>query len=260
MPPTIRIDTARAVRTITLARPDVHNAFNPQMIAEVTEAFLTAGTDADVRVVILTGEGRSFSAGADLAWMKAMAGYSEEDNVEDARRLDAMFHAMIGCPKPIVGRINGAAFGGGLGLIACCDIVVAVEVAKFAFTEVNLGMVPAVIAPYVARKTGLPPLAELFLTGARFDTARAQVMGLVHYPVQPANLDGIVQRRVSELLTSAPGAVAAAKALLGTVQGVPVEQVREYTAKLIARLRVGPEGQEGMTAFLDKRKPGWANG
>lgn len=257
MPHTIQIEQDRGVGTVTLSRPAVHNAFNPDMIGELSAAFAELGQDGSVRVIVLTGEGRSFSAGADLNWMKAMAAYSEADNVADAQRLDAMFHAMATCPKAIVGRVNGAAFGGGLGLVACCDVVVAVDSAKFAFSEVNLGVVPAVIAPYVIRKTGLSPLTEVFLTGERFDTDRAREIGLVHYPVHQANLDGIVQRRVSELLTSAPGAVAAAKALLSTVQEAPLEQVREYTATLIARLRVGQEGQEGMAAFLEKRKPGW---
>ncbi len=257
MPRTIDIATNKTVATITLNRPDVHNAFNPEMIAEVTRAFQDLGQDAAVRVIVLTGAGRSFSAGADLNWMKSMADFTEEENVADAHRLDAMFQAMVNCPKAILGRINGAAFGGGLGLIACCDLAVAVDTAKFAFTEVNLGVVPAVIAPYVIRKTGLAPLTELFLTGERFDAARAYEMGLLHTLVHQANLDGIVQRRTAEVLTGAPGAVAAAKALLNTVHTTPLDEVRDYTAQLIARLRAGEEGQEGMAAFLQKRPPGW---
>lgn len=257
MPRTITVSTDRAVGTVTLNRPDVHNAFNPEMIRDVTDAFGDLTQDPAVRVIVLTGEGRSFSAGADLHWMKSMGAFSEDENLADAKKLDAMFHAMATCSKPIVGRVNGAAYGGGLGLIGCCDVVVAVDTAKFAFSEVNLGVVPAVIAPYVIRKTGLAPLTELFLTGERFDTARAREIGLVHHAVHQANLDGVVHRRVGELLTSAPGAVAAAKALLRTVQDAPLDDVRDYTAQLIARLRVADEGQDGLTAFLDKRQPRW---
>lgn len=258
MPTTIRITNEREVRTITLDRGKVHNAFSPDMIAELTQAFTDAGSDPQVRIVVLTGDGKSFSAGADLNWMKSMAGYSEEENVADAKRLDAMFAAMLNCPKPIVGQINGAAFGGGLGLIACCDIAIAVDTAKFAFTEVNLGVVPAVIAPYVIRKTGAGPLTELFLTGERFDAQRAYEIGLLHHIVTPANLPGFTNRLVSTLLTSAPGAVAAAKQLVDTVAQTPLRDVRDYTAQLIATLRAGEEGQEGMAAFFEKRKPGWA--
>lgn len=257
MPFTIRIEADGPVTTVTLDQPKIRNAFSPPMIAELTDAFTNLSAAADVRVIVLTGEGTAFSAGADLNWMKSMVEYSQEENVADAGRLDAMFYAMITCPKPIIGRINGPAIGGGLGLVAVCDVAVGAMGAKFGFSEVNLGLVPAVIAPYVMRKTGVAPLTEYFLTGTRFDAETARRIGLLHYTTPPANLDGIVRRRVDELLTSGPNAIAAAKELINTVSATPLDDVRSYTAKLIATLRTTAEGQEGTAAFLEKRKPSW---
>lgn len=252
----IRVDGP--VLTVALDRPQSHNAMSPAMMTGLAAAFDAAAADDAVRVVVLTGNGRSFCAGADLSTMRAAADYDHADNVHDAGQIFDLMHAVDTFPKPVVGRINGAAIGGGLGLVACCDITVAVERAVFALSEVRLGIVPAVISPFVLAKIGVGNGRELFLTGERFDAARAQQIGLVQYvAADAAALDAKVQERVGQLLQAAPGAQAAAKELIRTVAFQPKEAVRDYTANLIAQRRASDEGKEGMSSFLQKRRPWW---
>jgi methylglutaconyl-CoA hydratase len=254
---TLRVERTGPVETVLLNRPDVRNAFNPQVIAELRNwaAHLDEGA---VRVAILGGAGRVFSAGGDLTWMSAMVGASREDNLADARELAGMFEALDHLPVPLVGRIQGAALGGGAGLAAVCDIVVAEEGAMFGFTEVKLGLVPSVIAPYALAKIGPSAARELFLTGARFPAARAREIGLVHAVVPASELDGAVAAYVAELLTSSPGAVAIAKDLVRRIAGLTPAAAARVTTETIAARRVSAEGQAGMRAFLDKRQPEWA--
>lgn len=244
--------------TISLNRPDNHNAMDPAMINALIAAFAQLEERDDVRVVVLSGRGRSFCAGADLSYMRAAADYSFDENVADSQAIFDLMDTISRCSKPVIGRVNGAAIGGGLGMVACCDIVVSVARAKFGFSETRLGLVPAVISPFVLAKIGAGWGRELFLTGERFDAPFAQQIGLVHHLVPDEDaLDEKVEERVSQLLLAAPGAQAAVKALIGRVAGQPVETTRQYTAELIARRRDSREGREGMTAFLEKRRPNW---
>jgi methylglutaconyl-CoA hydratase len=253
----IEIHQNGLVATVTLNRPDSHNAFTPQMIGEITAAFHDLGRRSDVRVIVLTGNGRSFCAGADVGYMRETADYSFEENVADGKAIFDLMLAVDSCPKAVVGRINGAAIGGGAGLVACCDTAVAVERAKFAFSEVRLGIVPAVISPFVVARIGAANSRELFLTGERFDAHRAAQIGLVQHVVAEETLDEVVTERVEQLLLAAPGAQADAKALIRTVANQSKEDMRDYTADLIAQRRAGEEGREGMGAFLEKRRPDW---
>ncbi|MCI0399674.1 MAG: enoyl-CoA hydratase-related protein [Chloroflexi bacterium] len=245
------------VATVALNRPESHNAFNPPMIAGLTAVFRELGQREDVRLVVLTGNGRSFCAGADLATMRATADYTFDENVADAQAIFDLMWALDSCPKPVIGRVNGAAIGGGAGLVSCCDVVVAVERATFAFSEARLGLVPAVISPFVLARIGVSHGRELFLTGERFDARRAQQIGLVHHVVAEEELDAAVAERVEQLLLAAPGAQAAAKELIRAVAYQPKEAMRALTAELIAGRRASDEGREGMSAFLEKRKPSW---
>jgi methylglutaconyl-CoA hydratase len=256
MPSTIAISHDGPIVRVTLNRPEVRNAFNEQLIAELTDWAATAATSG-ARVAILSGAGKVFSAGADLAWMSKMAAASHDENVEDARHAARLFAALNALPLPLVGRVHGAALGGGVGLAAVCDIVVAADDAVFGLTEAKLGIVPAVISPFVIAKIGSSMARELFLTAARFSTARARDIGLVHAVVPEPDLDTTIDAYVHELLTSGPEAIAGAKALIAAVAGRPVADVQELTAETIARHRVSAEGQDGMRAFLEKRKPGW---
>jgi len=255
--PALQITQAGAVTHLTLDRPDVRNAFNEALIAELTAwaASVTAG--GATRVAVLSGAGKVFCAGADLTWMSDMIGYTREENVRDARNLARMFEALDTIPVPLVGRVHGAALGGGAGLAAVCDIVVAADNAVFGFTEAKLGILPAVISPFCVAKIGQSAARELFLTAARFPASRALEIGLVHHVVPEPGLDAAIDALVRELLTSAPEATAAAKALIRRVAGQAPSAVAELTAETIARHRVSPEGQGGMRAFLEKRKAPW---
>ena len=245
------------VEHVTLNRPDVRNAFNEQVIEELTSWASSARQSPGLRVVVIAGAGKVFSAGADAAWMAKMAGYSYDDNVRDARAAAGMFRAINALPVAVIGRIHGAALGGGSGLAAVCDIVVSTHDAVFGFTETKLGILPAMISPFVLPKIGVSAARELFLTGMRFDAERARQIGLVHTVVQAGELDAAVQHYVDEMLSAAPTAVAAAKALIPMVWGQQPDEVAELTAQAIAVQRVSPEGQDGLRAFLEKRKPGW---
>jgi methylglutaconyl-CoA hydratase len=247
-----------AVEQLTLNRPDVRNAFNEDVIRELTEWAHAAASDSTLRVVVLKGAGPVFSAGADANWMAKMVGYSREDNVADATRAADMFLALDSVPAAVIGRVHGAALGGGAGLAAICDIVVAEERAVFGFTETKLGILPAVISPYALRKIGPSAARELFLTGMRFSATRAREISLVHAVVPAAELDATVDRYVAELLSASPTGIAAAKRLIPQVWGRSPADARTITAEAIAAQRVSPEGQEGLRAFLDKRPPRWA--
>jgi methylglutaconyl-CoA hydratase len=254
----ITVEVSAAVATVTLNRPGSHNALTPEMIARLTKTFAELGETEGVRVIVLTGAGRTFCAGADLSSMRAAADFGFDENVADGQAIFDLMMAVDRCPRPVIGRINGAAIGGGAGLVSCCDIVVAVERATFAFSEVRLGIVPAVISPFVVAKIGQGPARELFLTGERFSAQRAYDVGLVHYVVENEHLlDEIVAGRVSALLQAAPGAQAAAKALVKRVAHAPRDQMRTYTSELIAACRASAEGREGMSSFLEKRPPSW---
>ena len=245
------------VLTVSLNRPEQHNAMNPAIMRDLTRIFSWLPGRGDVRVVVLSGNGRSFCAGADLSFMRAAADYTYEQNVADGQAIFDLMLAVDRCPQPVVGRVNGAAIGGGAGLVSCCDIVVAAERATFAFSEARLGIVPAVISPFVLSRIGPSHARELFLTGERFDARRAQAIGLVHHIVADSDLDATVADRVAQLLQAAPGAQAAIKELIRTVAYQPKESARDYTAETIARRRASDEGREGMSAFLEKRKPWW---
>ncbi len=258
--PGARVETAvdGPVARVFLARPEVRNAFDGETVRELTAAMAAVGAREDVRVVVLGGRGTVFSAGADLEWMRTVAGFTREQNLEDARALSTLFDVIDRCPRPVVARVQGAALGGGAGLVAVSDIAVAAEDAQFGFTEVRLGIAPAVISPWVVRRIGLSAARELFLTGERFPAAKAKSIGLVHHVVPAGELDGAVDARVGELLQAAPGAIAAVKALLRAVDGRPLEEVRQPTAEVIAERRASAEGQQGLRAFLEKRRPDWA--
>jgi methylglutaconyl-CoA hydratase len=246
-----------AVATVTLARPDARNALNAGLIGELRRCVEELAEDDKVRVVVLTGEGDFFCAGADIGYMRDTANFSYEENLEDARNLAAMFEAVDGCPKPVVARVKGAAIGGGVGLVAAADVAVAEEGTVFAFSEVRLGISPATIAPFVVRKIGHSQVRALFLTGERFDGVRAREIGLVHEVISEEDLDAAVQEKVEGLLAGGPEALAATKALLRELRDAAPDEVTEITARRIAGLRTGEEGQEGLGAFLEKRKPAW---
>ena len=256
----IEITDRAQVRYLTLNRAEVHNAFDDALIAELTAAIHAAGDDASVRAVVLTGAGESFSAGADLHWMRSMAQASEADNRDDSLRLAALMRSLQFCPKPTIARVNGAAFGGGVGLIACCDIAIGVDHAKFGLTEVKLGLVPAVISPYVVHAIGVRHARRLFITAEAIDAAEAQRIGLLHVCVGAEELDTAVERELELMARTAPLARRDAKRLAMDMGGMNEQtqtRIDTHNAELIARLRVGEEGQEGLCAFLEKRAPAW---
>ena len=248
------------VAHLVMNRPEVHNAFDDGLISELTAALASLDADPGIRAVVLTGAGASFSAGADLNWMRGMATATEEQNRDDSLRLAALMRQLQFLSKPTVARVNGAAFGGGVGLVACCDIAIAVDGAKFALSEVKLGLVPAVISPYVIAAVGLRQARRLFITGEIFDSAAAASMGLVHEVVSASDLDDAVARIVSLLARGGPLAQREAKQLALDMGGMEREAMAATDARnaaLIARLRVSPEGQDGLGAFLEKGRPSW---
>jgi len=245
------------VATVTMRRAEMHNAFNTQLITDLQAAFTDLSNDEQLHAVVLTGDGPSFSAGADINMMKGAATSTQEENSSDALRLADLFDTINTFPCPVVARVNGTAMGGGLGLVSVCDIVIAAEGARLAFSEVKLGIAPAVISPYVIRKIGETHARALFVTGERFSAARAREIGLVHVVAPLEELDAAVGKILSELVSSGPQAVRACKALALNVGRMDHDTARRYTAETIARLRVSAEGQEGLRAFLEKRKPNW---
>lgn len=254
--PLVRSETdARGIAWLTLARPDRKNAFDAELIAALTAA--VTGIDAAARAAVLASEGDAFCAGADLTWMKSMVDYGLDKNIADSRALAAMFAALDDLPMPLLARVQGAAIGGGAGLVAVADIAVASSEAVFGFTEVRLGIIPAVVSPYVVRKIGPAHATALFTSGIRFDARRALEIGLVEAIESPEELDAKLGLYLDAVLAGGPRAVSAAKRLVRDVAGRPVAEVRELTVERIAALRVSAEGQEGMRAFLERRKAGW---
>jgi methylglutaconyl-CoA hydratase len=253
----VEVERSGPVARLWLDRPEIRNAFDGAMVRALHEAVSNLSTRDDVRVVVIGGRGPAFCAGADLEWMRRAAEFTREENLADARALADLFLALDGCPKPVVARVHGAALGGGAGLVATADVAVAAAGTQFGFTEVCLGLVPSVIAPYVLRKIGEAAARELFLTGERFDAAKARAIGLVGTVVPEAELDAAVEGRVRELLQGAPGAIAAAKRLIRDVAGRAVEDVRELTVERIAERRSSAEGREGVAAFLERRGASW---
>ena len=253
----LRIENSNGVATVTLARSDVRNALNAGLIGEIRSSMEKLAEDDGVRVVVLTGEGDYFCAGADIGYMRDTAEFSYEENRQDARELAAMFGAVEECPKPVVARVKGAAIGGGVGLVAAADVAVVERGTIFAFSEVRLGISPATIAPFVSRKIGYSQARALFLTGERFDATRAREIGLVHQVADEGHLDEAVQEKVEGLLAGGPEALAATKALLRELREATPGEATETTARRIAGLRTGEEGQEGLAAFLEKREPVW---
>jgi methylglutaconyl-CoA hydratase len=248
------------VAHVTLNRPAVRNAFNAELIAELHETFETLGADAAVRAIVLEGAGKTFCGGADVTWMRASLDLSREANLEDARAMSRMFRAIDRVAKPVVGRIHGAALGGGAGLAACCDIAFASAETIFGFTETKLGIMPAVISPFVLAKIGRSHARALALTGERFDAGRALAIGLIHeVAADEAALDAAVARVLREIATASPTGVAATKALLADVTASSYDATLELTAQAIAAQRTSAEGQDGLRAFLEKRAPAWAS-
>ncbi|MGE5865374.1 MAG: enoyl-CoA hydratase-related protein [Rhizobacter sp.] len=256
---TLRIEHRAQAAWVWMARPQVHNAFDEALIAALTEAFVTLDRDPAVRVIVLAGEGRSFSAGADLNWMRRQGEAPAEANLADARKLATLFRTVATCATPTLARVHGAALGGGMGLAAACDICIASTQAVFATTEVRLGIIPSAIGPYVVRAIGERQAHRYFQTAERISGARALTLGLAHEVVEPEALDAKVQEVVDALLAGGPAAQAAATELIRAVAHRPVDDaVLEDTARRIAMLRATPEAKEGLGAFLDKRPPAWA--
>jgi methylglutaconyl-CoA hydratase len=254
----IDLKVADRVATVRMNRPDKHNAFDDRLIAELTGAFRKLGDDPSVRVVTLEAAGPSFSAGADLGWMKRMAGQGRPENERDAEALADLMSTIDRCPKPVLGIVQGAAFGGGVGLIACCDIAIAASEASFCLSEVRLGLIPAVISPYVAAAIGPHACRRYFLTAERFDAATAQRLGLVQEVVPQAELNTARDKMIDHLLKGGPLAQRAAKDLIAHVASAPIDAalIRD-TSRRIADQRASDEGKEGVAAFLEKRKPNW---
>ena len=253
----VRIERDGTRARVTMNRPDVRNAFNAELIAALHDAFTALSADDGVRSIVLAGEGKTFSGGADIAWMRAALDLSEAENIRDAEAMAAMFNAIERCPKPVIARVHGAALGGGCGLIAAADIVVAANDALFGFTEVKLGILPAVISPFVIPKIGVSHARALFVTGERFDSAHAQRIGLVHHVVPADELDARIATILDEFRTAAPSAIAAAKAVVRDVVASTPGEATALTARAIAKQRTSPEGQEGLRAFLERRPAAW---
>jgi len=257
----LTVTTQGAVARVTLNRPEVRNAFNEVLIAELTAAFTELGARADLRAIVLAAEGKAFCAGADLNWMKAMAGYSWDENHADATRLADMLWAIWSCPVPVIARVQGDVYAGGVGLVACADIVVAVDAAGFCLSEARLGLLPATIGPYVVKALGEQASRRYFVTAERFSAAEAQRLGLVHEVVAADALDAKVDELAAAVCANGPAAARACKRLVKDVAGREITPaLRDDTARRIADIRASAEGREGVQSFLSKRKPGWLNG
>ena len=255
---TLNLSTQGGVHTITLSRPEVRNAFNDAVIAELKNAFLSVAQDARVRCVVLAAEGPAFCAGADLNWMRRMADYSRAENLADAGELAAMLRAMYECPQPTIARVQGDVYAGGMGLVAACDMAVSVNTAHYCLSEVKLGLIPATISPYVIRAMGTRAAHRYFLTAERFGAAEAHRIGLVHEVVKADELDAKVAELAHALVSASPNALRACKKL---VQDVAEREINDalvrQTVESIADIRASSEGKEGVQSFLQKRKPGW---
>jgi len=256
---TINYEIRENVAYIDFCRPDVHNAFNDTVIYEMTDLFDRLDKEKSLRAVVLTGQGKSFCAGADLNWMKRVITQSFDENLKESNALADLFAQIYNFRCPVIGRINGAAIGGGVGFVAVCDIAIAAENAVFSFSEVKIGLVPACIGPYVVKKIGEGKAREFFITGERMKGDKAFRIGLVNQCVKAEDLDKAVNDLLHMIKSSGPEAISVAKELVSSVPNMSEEQYKPFTAEMIAKLRISDEGQEGMNAFLEKRKPKWVN-
>jgi len=256
---TIKYDIRDNVAFVEFCRPDVHNAFNDTVIYEMTDLFSKLEKESGLRAVVLTGEGKSFCAGADLNWMKRVINQSFEENLKESNDLAGLFARIYNFRCPVIGRINGAAIGGGVGFVAVCDIALAAASAVFSFSEVKIGLVPACIGPYVVKKIGEGKAREFFITGERMKAEKACRIGLVNTVAEDDQLDELLDGLLKMIKSSGPEAVAVAKKLVSAIPGMSEGEYKPYTAEVIARLRISKEGQEGMNAFLEKRKPKWVD-
>ena len=254
---TLKYEIKNRVIVIWLNRPPVHNAFNDTMLAELADILEVVDRSDDIRVVIFTGEGKSFSAGADLNWMKKMIDYTYEENLKDAVMISDVFHKIYTLTKPVIVAVNGATIGGGMGFVGAADIVIASENARFSLSEVRIGVVPACISPYLVKRVGEGVLKELFITGMRFDADKALDIKLINYKVGPEKLLEFAMEKAEELCLCGPHAIAVCKQLFVEVPGMDLMTAYNHTADVIARMRISAEAQEGMKAFLEKRAPAW---
>jgi methylglutaconyl-CoA hydratase len=254
---TVRVEVADHLARVTLNRPDIRNAFNEVMLRELREVFGKLAEDDDVRAIVLTGEGKAFCAGADLHWMRRVLDFDFQENYEDSLAVADLMRDMYQCPKPVIGRVNGPAIGGGVGFVAVCDIVVAVDTAVFSFSEVKIGLVPACISPFVLKRVGERYAREYFLSGERLTAEKALACGLVNHVVPAEQLDATVDEILGHLLTSGPDALAVCKRMVREVADLDLAKAGPRTAELLAHVRMGAEGQEGMSAFLERRRPNW---
>ncbi len=245
------------VAILTLNRPELHNAFNEILISELHRAIKNIGQNPEVRVVIITGTPPSFCAGADLNWMKKMLHYSKEENIEDAQKLHQMLYSIAQCPKPVIAKVNGSALGGGVGIAAAADISFAYSHAQFGLSEARLGLLPAVISPFVLRKIGVRAFREFALTAERFRAVQAKEMGLIQHCGEPQEIDDLVQSKIESLKAGGPEALASTKQLILEIESLDLERSSEVTARFLAERRISAEGQEGMEAFFQKRKAAW---
>ncbi len=254
----IRISAQGGIATVVLSRPDVRNAFNDEVIAELSQAFIQLGDDPQVRAIVLMAEGPAFCAGADLNWMRRMADYSREENEQDAEKLAFMLRTIYECPKPTIARVQGDVYAGGMGLVACCDMAVSVDTANYCLSEVKLGLIPATIGPYVIRAMGPRASHRYFLTAERFSAQQAQRIGFVHEVVPADQLDATVSTWVQALLAASPNAIKECKKLVQYVADRDITRLLiDHTVKAIADIRASDEGKEGVQSFLNKRKPAW---
>ena len=254
----LNVETNGAIATVTLNRPEVHNAFNDELIAKIARAFQELGRDSAVRVIVLRSIGKSFSAGGDLNWMKRAATYTPEENLRDLRDGAEMFLIVARCPKLVIARVHGRALGGGSGLVAACDIAVAVESAEFGFPESKIGLLPGIISPFLIARIGVANAREYFLTGEKFPASRAKEIGLIQYvTTDEAAMDRLIDSKITEAMTASPASIAAAKALIFDVSNRPIDSVLDVAAKSIADIRSSPEGRAGVEAFLSRGKPPW---
>ena len=254
----IRISAPGGVATVVLSRPDVRNAYNDEVIAELSQAFIQLGDDPQVRAIVLMAEGPAFCAGADLNWMRRMADYSREENEQDAEKLAFMLRTIYECPKPTIARVQGDVYAGGMGLVACCDMAVSVDTANYCLSEVKLGLIPATIGPYVIRAMGPRASHRYFLTAERFSAAEARRIGFVHEVVPADQLDATVSTWVQALLAASPNAIKECKKLVQYVADRDITRLLiDHTVKAIADIRASDEGKEGVQSFLNKRKPAW---
>ena len=254
----IRISAQGGIATVVLSRPDVRNAFNDEVIAELSQAFIQLGDDPQVRAIVLMAEGPAFCAGADLNWMRRMADYSREENEQDAEKLAFMLRTIYECPKPTIARVQGDVYAGGMGLVACCDMAVSVDTANYCLSEVKLGLIPATIGPYVIRAMGPRASHRYFLTAERFSAAEARRIGFVHEVVPADQLDATVSTWVQALMAASPNAIKECKKLVQYVADRDITRLLiDHTVKAIADIRASDEGKEGVQSFLNKRKPAW---